>query len=409
MAILQGFPPSNTISPSIRITERDLSYVTPTQSFHQAGLIGFASKGPINLPILISTTRQLTTVFGNPHPAVGDPYLIYAAQQYLLVATQLFVVRVADDDPVSDEQALTATVDVPAAGGLVMIESASAGPYDFDADSFFRWKLNGTLSNKTLVVLEGSSQEVADVVAELNDQLDFENDGIEFYVTNIGSIGVKTLWAYGPNASLELVSVQDAIYGGSFPDPNPTGLGTGMTVAAVTGTTAMYPNVGYQTPGDFDFTGLTGLNLQIVVDGTDNINIDGHVQVIDLTDLEGQVNVIADIVTEINSQRASDAGTLPGGWVCSAVGNNLKFSTLSHGVDARLRIKPDGTATGIFGLSTHTVTGTTPSGVTGDVDVATLGLVTGSVNGDGSLSFSVTADSPGIEGNNTQIVITTIH
>ena len=47
MAILRGFPPSNTISPSVRITEKDLSFIAPEQSFHRGGLIGFASKGPI--------------------------------------------------------------------------------------------------------------------------------------------------------------------------------------------------------------------------------------------------------------------------------------------------------------------------------------------------------------------------
>lgn len=406
MAILQGFPPSNTISPSIRISEKDLSYIVADQSFHRAGLIGFASKGPINLPIMIGSTRQLTTTFGNPHPEVGDPYLIYAAKQYLLVANELFVVRVADDDPVSDEQALTAAVDVLAAGDLIAIESASAGPYDFDDDSFFRWKLNGVLSAKTLVVLAGSSKTTDDVVEELNDQLDAEVDGIAFYTTDIDSLGVKTLWAYGPDASIEFVSVQNAIYGGTFNAPNPTGLGTGMTVASVTGTLAMYPNVGYQTAGTYDFTGLTSLNIQIVLDGTDNVSIDGIVQNIDLADLEGQSNVIADIVDEINSQRTSEGGDLAGGWVCSATGNNLVFSTLHHGEDARLRIKPDSTAEAIFGLATTTQTGESPSGVSGDVDVATFGITTGAANGDSSLSFSILADSPGIEGSETQVKIT---
>lgn len=406
MAILQGFPPSNTISPSIRIAEKDLSYITADQSFHRAGLVGFASKGPINLPIPVATTRQLTTIFGNPHPDVGDPYLIYAAKQYLLVANELFVVRVADDDPVSDEQALTATVDVPAAGDLITVESADAGPYDFDQDSFFKWKLNGVLSNKTLVVLEGSGKTTDEVVTELNDQLDAENDGIEFYATDIDSLGVKTLWAYGPDASLEFISVQHSIYGGTFNDPNPTGLGTEMTVAEVTGTLAMYPNVGYQTPGIYDFTGLTGLNLNIVIDGTDSVLIDGVVQTIDLADLEGISNDITSIVTEINSQRAEEAGDLPGGWICSAVGNNLHFETLHYGADARLRIKSDSTAADIFGLDTTTQTGTSPSGVSSDVNVAEYGLITGAENTDNSISFTVNADSPGIEGNQTQIIIT---
>ena len=76
MAILKGFPPSNTISPSVRITEKDLSFIAPDQSFHRAGLIGFASKGPVNLPTSISTSRQLHTIFGNPHPDSSDPFLL---------------------------------------------------------------------------------------------------------------------------------------------------------------------------------------------------------------------------------------------------------------------------------------------------------------------------------------------
>lgn len=408
MAILQGFPPSNTISPSVRITEKDLSYIAPDQSFHRAGLVGFASKGPVNLPTLIATNRQLHVTFGNPHPDVGDPFLIYAAEQYLLVANELFVVRVADTDPVSDEQALSATVNVPAAGTLVMIESAYAGvggSYTFDVDSFFRWRLNGNLSAKTLVVLEGTYL-VADVVDDLNAQLDFENDGIQFYVTGTDTIGVKTTWAYGPDASLELVSVQDAIYGNTVINGNPTGLGTGMTQASVTGSLAMYPNVAYQTPGIYDFTGLTDLNIQIVVDGTDNVLIDGIVQTIDLSDLEGTSNDIADVIIAINAEKVANGGSLPGGWTAVAVGNNVQFNTDHTGNDARLRIKPDSTAEALFGLDTLTHAGDSPEGITGAVGIATYGIVTGAVNSSGSISFTVNADSPGIEGNQTQIRIT---
>jgi hypothetical protein len=405
MAILQAFPPSNTISPSVRITEKDLSFVAAQPSLHRGGLIGFASKGPINLPTIITSRRQLRVVFGNPHPDVSDPFLLYAAEQYLLVASELFVVRVADVDPVSDEQALTAEVDVSAAGTLVEIESATAGPYTFDDDSFFRWKLNGELSSKTLVVL-ADTYTVDQLVTELNDQLDAQLDGIEFYKTTSNTIGVKTVWAYGPEASLELVSVQNAIYGGTVLAGNPTGLGTGMTVASVTGTMGMYPNVGYQTPGMYDFTGLTGLTLEVLVDGTDNSNIDGVLQVIDLGALEGSSNNIAAVVTAINAEKVENGGTLPGGWVAVAVGNNLQLKTLHHGRDARIRVKPDSTAEAIFGLDTVTHIGDSPEGVSGDVGIASYGIVTGDTNTSGSVSLTLRADSPGIEGNQTQVRIT---
>jgi len=405
MAILQGFPPSNTISPSVRITEKDLSYNAPDQSFHRAGLVGFASKGPVNLPTLIATSRQLHVTFGQPHPDVGDPFLIYAAEQYLLVANELFVVRVADTDPVSDEQALTAQIAVPAAGTLVKIESATADPYTFADDSFFRWRLNGVLSSKTLVVLAGTYN-VDVLVDDLNAQLDFENDGIKFYITSTDTLGVQSVWAYGPDASLEMVSVQNAIYGGTVLAGNPTGLGTGMTQASETGTAAKYPDVAYQPAGVYNFTGLTNLNIQIVVDGTDNVLIDGIVQVIDLAALEGvSTNTIAQVVTAINAEKTVNGGTLPGGWTAVAVGNNLQFNTDHHGRDARLRIKPDSTAEVIFGLDTTTHIGTSPEGVTGAVGIASYGIVTGGV-GTSATTFTIKADSPGIDGNQTQVKIT---
>lgn len=404
MAILRGFPPSNTISPSVRITEKDLSFIEPEQSFHRAGLVGFASKGPINVPTLISTHRQLNTVFGYPHPESGDPYLIYAAEQYLLVANELYIVRVADEANVSDEQAQIAEVDVSSAGGRIEIESDTAGPYTFAVDSFFRWRLNGILHSKTLVVLAGTYT-AAQLAEDLNLQLDGDIDGIEFYShTTDTKIGVRTTWAFGPDAELELVSVQDAIYGGAVIDGNITGLGTGMTQASLTGSTAMYPAT-YQDAGEYDLTGLTNLNIQIVIDGTDNVLIDNVVQTIDLSDLEGGEVTIAEVVNEINSQKAENGGTLPGGWTALASSNNLQFKTDHHGRDAKLLIKPDSTAAAIFGLESVTKAGLSPLGTSGDVAIATYGRVNGDANITGALSFTIRADSAGIDGNSTQVVI----
>lgn len=411
MAILRGFPPSNTISPSVRIAEKDLSFVAPDQTLHRAALIGFASKGPVNVPTIIADSRSLRTVFGNPHPQSGDPYLIYAAEQYLLVANELYVVRVADTDPVSDECATIAEVDVPLAGTVVEVESDTAGPYNFIGDHFFRWRLNGVLSEKTLVVLGddtiGTSYTVDELVTELNSQLDMVFEGIEFYKSALDTISVRTTWAYGPSAELEFVSVQNAMYGGAVVDGNVTGLGTGMTVASVTGTMEMYPDVAYQTPGDYDFTTLTNLNINLVLDGTDNVLIDNVVQTISLADFEGTVADIDDMITNINNQRVSDGGTLPGGWVAEKVGSgNLKISTLHHGRDARLRVKPDSTTVDIFGLPTTTAIGTSPIGQTGDAGVESYGRTTGG-DSDGTTTFTITGDTVGIEGNYTQVVIKT--
>lgn len=438
MAILRGFPPSNTISPSVRITEKDLSFVPPEQTFHRAGLVGFASKGPINVPTMIRTKRELNTVFGFPHPESGDPYLIYAAEQYLLVANELFVVRVGDTDAVSSEAAQVASVDVPSAGGQIIITTDTAGNYSFAKARFFRWRLNGVLASKVLVVLADADHDdpavqaggytAAQLAEDLNLQLEADIDGIEWFeVGTTNRIGVRTTFSYGPDASLEFVSVQDSLVGGALVAPpgsnindNVTGLGQGMTVAQYTGSKDRYPSDGYQVAGTWDFTGLTDLDLRIVIDGTDNVNIDNAVQNIDLADLEGiSGNTTADIVTEINSQIA--AGDVPGGWEAVAVGNNLSLRTLHHGRDARLLVKSDSTTFTIFGFDAphvdplnplsattlyQTAEGYTPEGVSGASNIQTLGLVIGDENTTGAISFELTADTPGIDGNSTQVVIT---
>lgn len=421
MAILRGFPPSNTISPSVRIAEKDLSFIAPDQSFHRGALVGFASKGPINIPTLISTNRQLHTIFGFAHPDVSDPFLIYAAEQYLNSASELYVVRVADEEEISDEKAEVAFVDVPSAGTVIEAISKVAGDYTFADDSFFKWKLNNVLASKTLVVASGtySADELASV---LNDQLDTTNDGIIFFADVSGSnsyIGVKTIWAYGPNSSLEFVSVKNAIYG----EDVVTGLGTGMTSAEVVSSESRYGS----TEGKFDFTGLSGLTIQLVVDGTDSPLVDNVVQVISLSDVTGADNALANvgategIVAKINKQRVASEGgaslgTLPGGWEAyihtSAGKDYLAFRTKHKGRDAKIRIKPESTAEDVFGLPTSTFAGESPvvssaaavGGGAGSNDSNTGGIILGNDNlGFSETTFRIMADSAGIEGNRTQV------
>lgn len=425
MAILRGFPPSNTISPSVRIAEKDLSFIAPDQSFHRGALVGFASKGPINIPTLISTNRQLHTVFGFAHPDVSDPFLIYAAEQYLNSASELYVVRVADEEEISDEKAELAFVDVPSAGTVIEAVSKVAGDYTFAKDSFFKWKLNNVLASKTLVVAEGNYS-ANDLASVLNDQLDTVNDGIIFFVDVSGSseyIGVKTIWAYGPNSSLELVSVKDAIYG----EGSVTGLGTGMTSAEVVSTNSQYG----ATAGQFDFSGLSNLTIQVVVDGTDNPLMDNVVQVISLADLNGVANATLEnsggtegIVAKINKQKVASEGgaslgTLPGGWEAGVYTDGsskkyLVFKTKHKGRDAKIRIKPESTSEEIFGLPTSTFAGESPvvssaaavGGGSGSNDSNTGGIIVGNDNlGFTETTFRITADSAGIEGNRTQVRI----
>jgi len=407
MAILTGFPPSNLISPSVRIAEKDLSFIAPEQTGHRAGLVGFASKGPINVPTLVTTSRQLHTVFGQPHPDVGDPYLLYAAEQYLQIANELFIVRVADTAPTSDEAAVVASVDVLTAGGPVVIEgnvAVGGGGWVFPSDTFFRWRLNGVLASKVLVVIAGTYSDPQDLVDDLNSQLSAEFDGIQFGLVGSGTarkLKVYTTFAYGPVASVELISVTSSLYGPT----SVVGMGTGMTAGSITGTLTQYPATSIPNPGDFDFSGFATdtINLQIVIDGTDNPLIDNVVQTVIIPSVDYPTT--ADVATVIND--AITMGDIPGGFVASVTSNALVLTTLHVGDDAKLLVKSSSTADTLLGLDNLTHSGSTGAPcITAPGATYTCGKVTGDANNSGEICFSVTADTAGIDGNNTQLVIT---
>lgn len=490
MPIITGFPPSNTISPSVRITEQDLSYYAAEPTFHNAGIVGFCSKGPINKPTLITSKNQLNRIFGYPHPDVGDPFLIYAAEQYLLVANQLYVVRCADTDQVSDECAQTAYYDVPAAGSLIsvigdtpkLLPSAMTGTaskhggirtmsdgtlqtiqvyeYNFETavfpngGAFFRFALNGQVSPNTLVIpvpatgdfqvpmpqcatystgfatvtCVGSTVSYgADVLAaELNQQINPEVDGIEFTVSDQGLIEVQTVWAYGPGASLEFLSVQDSAYGvmyrasgvtDSFVNVNVMQLSTGaknnqnaspvgsISQSCISTVNCYGPGTSC-TPGTWNFTHLTGLNLQIVVAGTDNQNLDNKVQIFDLTAIAGYPNLTTTgIATYIQAQITASLGALGGFYAVVDASNYLRFDTRCTGSNAQIIVKPNSTAAAFFGFDVLTKGGSGSNNsmsVTSDLypfETVFGGVVSGEV------SFRLEADSAGIEGNGTSVTI----
>lgn len=405
MAILKGFPPSNTISPSVRITEKDLSFVPTTPSLNRIGLVGFASKGPINTPTTVSTLTQLASIFGNPHPESSDPYLIYAAQLALQVSNEVVIVRVADTNIASPTYAETASTPILPAGQVISVYSAVSpvgNSITFADDAFFRWKLNGVLAAKTLVVLAGTYS-TATFVDELNAQLDFAIDGIEFFVNGTGypTIGVETTWAYGPSANLEFVSVQNMFVGPG----SPVYLGEDMEPAVLTGTTSQYPDDGSHTsPDTWDFSGLLSLTLQVVVSGTDNVNIDDVVQVVDLANLlSGGPYSTQDVVDEINNYITAN---LTGGFEAVTEGGyNVILKTMTYGRDAKISVKPASTADVILGLTNSIQSGVSPSTSSDAVGAYTAGIFTGPLYVGTTPTFTVTADSPGLDGNDTSVLI----
>jgi phage tail sheath protein FI len=397
MASGKVFAPSNMLAPGVRVTEKDFSFIVSAPTANSVGLVGFATKGPLNVPTLVTSLKELHDTFGNAHPELVDPYLIYAAEQVIQQSTSVYIVRCGETSPADIDFAETAEVEVGVAGGAVEIIGNVTGPYVFSEDQFFRWRLNGILASKVLVILANTisnpNYSIAQIVEALNDQLS-DDDGILFYVATGNLLGCKSTFSYGTASSIEMVSVQSSLYGPS----SVVGVGTGMTAGSVVGIHDKYPNNSYVTAGSYDFTGLSNVTLQVVVDGSDNVNVD---RVIQIVTMPTGVNTISDVVDHIN--QLIDDAEIPGGFVASAVSNNLKLATTHYGRDAKITVKSASTAGGIFGIGGLSGTGTSPTRTSGGSGVYAGGIVTGSADTSGDASFTVTAESPGTEGNFTEV------
>lgn len=112
------------LSPGVRWKEIDLSHYTPALSTTSVGLVGTATKGPLNKRRLIGNLEQLIQVFGYPSPSHPG---LYAAQEYLREGNQLWYIRVESED----KPAEVATIEIPLLGG------STADFYAKDAGTFY--------------------------------------------------------------------------------------------------------------------------------------------------------------------------------------------------------------------------------------------------------------------------------
>jgi hypothetical protein len=425
MATLKGFPPSNTISPSVKFTEKDLTFLTTEPSPNDIGLVGFASKGPVNTPTRVTDLTGLSRIFGNPRLNQSyQPYMLYAAQTALQTANSVYIVRVADTDPLSPTYAETAQYEVLSAGNVIDVlgsEDLSGGVKNDNA-LFFTWKLNGITSSRLVTLISyndrpapntGVAWTIADIVAELNSQIDPDLDGIQFY-SSTNYIGIKTTWAYGPTAKLEILSIENSLAGGTVTFTgglagtfnNILGLGTGMTPPSQEGSAVKY---GSGAAGTWDFTSETNMSLTLIATGYGNSQIDDVVQTVSLASLEGNTYAsTAALVTAL--QAAFTAANVKGLTIAAGTtsANAVKITGTVAGASCKFAIKNTSTVLSIFGFNTNVNSGTSPSGASDDVGPpvpSTYGVINGPLTPSTSISLTIKAESPGIEGNYTKVTV----
>lgn len=94
------------LSPDIYTKEIDFSFYVKQISTSTAGMIGIAERGPMNVPILVSSWEQFVKKFGG---YINDSYLAYAARAFFdNGGSVLYVIRVAHYANPTDKSTLTA-------------------------------------------------------------------------------------------------------------------------------------------------------------------------------------------------------------------------------------------------------------------------------------------------------------
>lgn len=139
------------LSPGVFSREIDLSLYIPNLSTTAYGVVGLASKGPINEPMYITDPVQFATTFGDPaDPSVEFQPAVYSALQYLHTGRQLWFVRVAEFDP-DAQNVIDTNSAYMAKFGTAALSQSSTAP-----------KITGTVN--TLVTLTASNNTMIFVV-----------------------------------------------------------------------------------------------------------------------------------------------------------------------------------------------------------------------------------------------------
>lgn len=120
----------DNLSPNVHIRERDVSQIVPTVTSSVGGMVMYAVKGPVNVPIDLTNVSDLENKLGRPND-VGYTHW-FTAEAFLKASNQLRVVRVEDSE--LDVAGLTVGVSASVGGNLVLTEETTKTVDSFPLD-----------------------------------------------------------------------------------------------------------------------------------------------------------------------------------------------------------------------------------------------------------------------------------
>lgn len=304
------------VSAGVLTREIDLSLYVPALSTTILGLVGTATKGPLNSPELITDVNQLERTYGNPDP--NHP-VILVAQWYLKYGRQCRLVRVANEDTV-----YSSSVAVPSAlSGAAVVIGTVAGPYSITAavagtrtgTEVGPYTITNGVNDAMLLAIDGGADQPVDLTA-----------------------GTRTAQQICDDINAQTTGVTAEV--------------SGNKVKLTSNTTGATSSVRFKTVANSAYTDL-GFSVAIYSgqDGTDTlvVSVDGGGdQTIVLTPGVVNATVVAD---EIN------AGLT--GATASVNGNTLRIVTASTGGSASIQVKSASTADGILGFDNNVHNGST--------------------------------------------------
>ena len=98
------------LSPGVYVVERDLTTVAQASSTNITAYSGRFTKGPVNIPTLITNDRELKDIFGAPNINNYEDYL--SVKNFLQYGNKIYVVRVVNEDGISTSASVNHTSSV---------------------------------------------------------------------------------------------------------------------------------------------------------------------------------------------------------------------------------------------------------------------------------------------------------
>ena len=151
------------LSPGVTTREVDLSIYPNSTSTSVCSMVGTASKGPVNVPTLITNPEQFIQTFGNP---VTTSYLGYASLAFLENGNQLWVNRVGAT--VGTDKLSKAEVTLKD-GTACSITAAIPGSYILAADEVFKVIINGT--SQQIIYIDAATYSATQLANIINRQI----------------------------------------------------------------------------------------------------------------------------------------------------------------------------------------------------------------------------------------------